>query len=226
MIRVRHMPKWPWGQVLKEMAPDRFPLAVFCFFFPHRFLPCQRFQHCVTGVARGKLLWVPRTGSWLCATMLSSSITPSSKSYSLWLFCLFLCCSATHTRATEGKVTVDFKINDCQHKRSLLLNHFWTFKPHSRSFTVIWILFSICPLLSPSRTEAVELFSKQQHATVIHILGRRNRHDLWHADPQNRTQRHCLLCRSTAFIVGSPARDFSLYCLVQACHIMVDTPVG
>ncbi|XP_011613799.2 LIF receptor subunit alpha a [Takifugu rubripes] len=34
--------------------------------------------------------------------MPSSSITSSSNSYSLWLFCLFLCCSATHTRANEA----------------------------------------------------------------------------------------------------------------------------
>lgn len=114
MVRVRYMPKWPWGEILKEIAPDSFPLAIFCF--PHRFF--LSFPHLSEAPAlcpwrsEGNLLWVPRTEFWLCTTMPSSSTTSSSNSYSLWLFCLFLCCSATHTRASEGKVTVDFLISN------------------------------------------------------------------------------------------------------------------
>lgn len=66
------------------------------------------------------------------------------------------------------------------------------------------------PPLSPSCTAAVDLFCKQKHTTVIHILGWRNRHDLRLIDPQNWTQRNCFLCKSTPFIVDSPLHDFLL----------------
>lgn len=105
----------PWSKILKEIAPDSFSINSLLS-FPTGPLglcnACDNFQHGEVGIEGATRFGSSRRGRDYCATMLSSSITSSSNCYSIWLFCLLLCCSATHTHASDGKIIVNFKISN------------------------------------------------------------------------------------------------------------------